>query len=92
MIEVKNIQKKFDDKVVIEEVSARMEAGRCNLIIGASGSGKTVLMKCMVGLLNPDLGSIFYNGNNFTAMEAEAKTLIRKEIGMLFKVPPYLTH
>ena len=47
MIEVKNIQKKFADKVVIEEVSARMEAGRCNLIIGASGSGKTVLMKCL---------------------------------------------
>jgi len=85
MIEVKNIQKKFDDKVVIEEVSARMEAGRCNLIIGASGSGKTVLMKCMVGLLNPDQGSIFYNGNNFTTMESEAKTLIRKEIGMLFQ-------
>ncbi|MBU6177186.1 MAG: ATP-binding cassette domain-containing protein [Bacteroidetes bacterium] len=85
MIEVKNIQKKFADKVVIEEVSARMEAGRCNLIIGASGSGKTVLMKCMVGLLNPDQGSIFYHGNNFTTMDTEAKTLIRKEIGMLFQ-------
>jgi phospholipid/cholesterol/gamma-HCH transport system ATP-binding protein len=85
MIEVKNIQKKFADKVVIEEVSARMEAGRCNLIIGASGSGKTVLMKCMVGLLNPDQGSIFYHGNNFTTMGTEAKTLIRKEIGMLFQ-------
>ena len=85
MIEVKNIQKKFGDKVVIEEVSAQMEAGRCNLIIGASGSGKTVLMKCMVGLLNPDQGSIFYHGNNFTTMEPEAKTLIRKEIGMLFQ-------
>ena len=85
MIEVKNIQKKFADKVVIEEVSARMEAGRCNLIIGASGSGKTVMMKCMVGLLNPDQGSIFYHGNNFTTMDTEAKTLIRKEIGMLFQ-------
>ncbi|MEY4585918.1 MAG: hypothetical protein RIT05_336 [Bacteroidota bacterium] len=85
MIEVKNIQKKFADKVVIEEVSAQMEAGRCNLIIGASGSGKTVLMKCMVGLLNPDQGSIFYHGNNFTTMDTEAKTLIRKEIGMLFQ-------
>lgn len=85
MIEVKNIQKKFADKVVIEEVSAQMEAGRCNLIIGASGSGKTVLMKCMVGLLNPDQGSIFYHGNNFTTMDTEAKTLIHKEIGMLFQ-------
>ncbi len=85
MIEVKNIQKKFGDKVVIEEVSARMETGRCNLIIGASGSGKTVLMKCMVGLLNPDQGNIFYHGTNFTTLEPEAKTLIRKEIGMLFQ-------
>jgi len=85
MIEVKNIQKKFGDKVVIEEVSAEMEAGRCNLIIGASGSGKTVLMKCMVGLLQPDQGSIYYNGNSFTAMDTESKTMIRKEIGMLFQ-------
>ncbi|MFZ9878271.1 MAG: ABC transporter ATP-binding protein [Chitinophagaceae bacterium] len=85
MIEVKNIQKQFGDKTVIEEVSASMETGRCNLIIGASGSGKTVLMKCMVGLLRPDRGEVFYNGIDFTNMDAAQKTEIRKEIGMLFQ-------
>ena len=85
MIEVKNIQKQFGDKTVIEEVSASMETGRCNLIIGASGSGKTVLMKCMVGLLRPDRGKVFYNGTDFTNMDAAQKTEIRKEIGMLFQ-------
>jgi phospholipid/cholesterol/gamma-HCH transport system ATP-binding protein len=62
-----------------------METGRCNLIIGASGSGKTVLMKCMVGLLRPDRGEVFYNGTDFTNMDAAQKTEIRKEIGMLFQ-------
>jgi phospholipid/cholesterol/gamma-HCH transport system ATP-binding protein len=85
MIEVKNIQKQFGDKTVIEEVSASMETGRCNLIIGASGSGKTVLMKCMVGLLRPDRGEVYYNGTDFTNMDAAQKTQIRKEIGMLFQ-------
>ncbi len=85
MIEVKNIKKSFDGKTVIEEVSAVMKAGQCNLIIGASGSGKTVLMKCMVGLFEPDGGEIVYNGKNFTTMGPEEKTEIRKEIGMLFQ-------
>src|SRR5258705_8107145 len=85
MIEVKNIHKSFGDKTVIEDVSAVMKSGQCNLIIGASGSGKTVLMKCMVGLFEPDGGDVLYNGNNFTAMDNDAKTGIRKEIGMLFQ-------
>jgi len=85
MIEVKNIHKSFDDKTVIEDVSAVMKAGQCNLIIGASGSGKTVLMKCMVGLFEPDAGEVLYSGNNFTEMDNDAKTDIRKEIGMLFQ-------
>ncbi|MBN8675719.1 MAG: ATP-binding cassette domain-containing protein [Chitinophagales bacterium] len=85
MIEVKNIQKKFGDKTVIQDVSAVMKAGQCNLIIGASGSGKTVLMKCMVGLFVPDEGEILYHGQNFTSMDAKAKTEVRKEIGMLFQ-------
>lgn len=85
MIEVKNIQKSFGEKVVIEEVSATMQSGQCNLIIGASGSGKTVLMKCMVGLLKPDLGEVLYDGINFTHMDPAGKTGIRKEIGMLFQ-------
>ncbi|HLG40538.1 MAG TPA: ATP-binding cassette domain-containing protein [Chitinophagaceae bacterium] len=85
MIEVKNIHKGFGDKVVIQDVSATMKAGQCNLIIGASGSGKTVLMKCMVGLFEPDSGEVLYNGHNFTTMNAEEKTAVRKEIGMLFQ-------
>ena len=78
MIEVKNIQKSFDSKIIIQDVSAVMKAGQCNLIIGASGSGKTVLMKCMVGLFDPDHGSILYGGHDFTAMEGRDKTEIRK--------------
>jgi phospholipid/cholesterol/gamma-HCH transport system ATP-binding protein len=85
MIEVKNIKKKFGDKVVIQDVSSVMKAGQCNLIIGSSGSGKTVLMKCMVGLFTPDHGQILYNGQDFTNMNTEEKTVIRKEIGMLFQ-------
>lgn len=85
MIEVKNIQKSFDGKTIIQDVSAVMKAGQCNLIIGASGSGKTVLMKCMVGLFEPDQGHVIYNGQDFTAMEGKDKTEIRKEIGMLFQ-------
>jgi len=85
MIEAKNIKKSFADKVVIDDVSATMKAGQCNLIIGASGSGKTVLMKCMVGLFTPDSGAVLYSGKNFTSMNVEDKTEIRKEIGMLFQ-------
>src|SRR5574339_262013 len=85
MIEVKNIKKSFGDKTVIEDVSAVMKARQCNLIIGTSGSGKTVLMKCMVGLFVPDDGEILYNGENFTTMSRNEKTEIRKQIGMLFQ-------
>jgi phospholipid/cholesterol/gamma-HCH transport system ATP-binding protein len=85
MIEVKNIQKSFGDKTIIQNVSAVMKTGQCNLIIGASGSGKTVLMKCMVGLFEPDHGEVLYDGKNFTTMGREEKTEIRKEIGMLFQ-------
>lgn len=85
MIEVKNIKKSFGDKTVIEDVSSVMKAGQCNLIIGSSGSGKTVLMKCMVGLFEPDEGEVLYSGQNFTEMKGADKTEIRKEIGMLFQ-------
>ncbi len=85
MIELKNIEKSFGDKIIISDVSAVMNPGQCNLIIGASGSGKTVLMKCMVGLFEPDKGHVFYDGQDFTAMNHDEKTEIRKEIGMLFQ-------
>lgn len=70
---------------MIQDVSAVMKAGQCNLIIGSSGSGKTVLMKCMVGLFQPDQGEILYSGQNFTIMNPEEKTNIRTQIGMLFQ-------
>jgi phospholipid/cholesterol/gamma-HCH transport system ATP-binding protein len=85
MIEVKNIRKSFDGKTVIEDVSTVMKAGQCNLIIGTSGSGKTVLMKCMVGLFEPDAGEVLYGGKSFTSMSRSERTEIRKEIGMLFQ-------
>ena len=85
MIEVKNIKKVFGDKTIIEDVSSVMKAGQCNLIIGASGSGKTVLMKCMVGLFELNEGEVLYSGESFTAMTGSDKTEIRKQIGMLFQ-------
>lgn len=85
MIETKNIIKGFDDRIVINDVSTVLKTGKCNLIIGASGSGKTVLMKCIVGLFEPDKGEILYDGKNFTNMNRNERTEIRKEIGMLFQ-------
>lgn len=85
MIEVKNIRKSFGDKIVIDDISAVMKPGQCNLIIGSSGSGKTVLQKCIVGLFTPDNGNILYQGVDFVSMNAEDKKEIRKEIGMLFQ-------
>lgn len=85
MIEVKNIKKGFGDKAVIDDVSAVMEDGKCNLIIGSSGSGKTVFMKCLVGLFEPDSGEVLYNNEAFTTMSEEDKKEIRKQIGMLFQ-------
>src|SRR5688500_5517878 len=85
MIEVKNIRKSFDGKTVIEDVSCIMKAGQCNLIIGSSGSGKTVFMKCLVGLFTPDSGEILYSGESFTNMSVDQKKEVRKEIGMLFQ-------
>lgn len=85
MIEVKHIRKSFSGNVVLQDVTATMEAGKCNLIIGASGSGKTVFMKCLVGLFQPDSGEILYNNQNFSGMTVLEKKEIRKEIGMLFQ-------
>src|SRR3982751_325256 len=85
MIEVIDLKKGFNNKSVIEDVSALMNAGQCNLIIGSSGSGKTVFMKCLVGLFTPDSGDIIYGGKNFTRMNIDQKKTVRKEIGMLFQ-------
>ena len=85
MIEFKNIKKSFGEKVVLNDVSHIMETGKCNLIIGTSGSGKTVLQKCLVGLFEPDNGEIIYDGTNFTDMDIEHRKLLRQQIGMLFQ-------
>ena len=85
MIDVKNLQKNFGDRTIINDVSLVMEAGKCNLIIGSSGSGKTVFMKCLVGLFVPDSGQILYGGKDFVTMSGEDKKTIRQEIGMLFQ-------
>jgi phospholipid/cholesterol/gamma-HCH transport system ATP-binding protein len=85
MIEVKDIKKGFGEKVVINDVSAVFQTGKCNLIIGTSGSGKTVLMKCLVGLFEPDSGEITYDGMNFSEMNEDNRKELRQSIGMLFQ-------
>jgi phospholipid/cholesterol/gamma-HCH transport system ATP-binding protein len=85
MIEFKNITKRFGDKLVLNDVSHAMQTGKTNLIIGTSGSGKTVLQKCLVGLFEPDQGEIIYDGVSFTEMEDEQRKLLRQQIGMLFQ-------
>ena len=86
MIEVKNVNKTFGDTQVLFDISTQFEPGRVNLIIGGSGSGKSVLTKCIVGLHEVDEGgSVAYDGRVFTAMDKRERTQIRKEIGMLFQ-------
>jgi phospholipid/cholesterol/gamma-HCH transport system ATP-binding protein len=85
MIEIKNVGKAFGDKQILKGVSAVMETGKTNLIIGTSGSGKTVLQKCMVGLFEVDNGEILYDGNSFTSMPEEERKELRQQIGMLFQ-------
>ena len=85
MIEIKNVSKSFGDKKILDGVSAVMETGKTNLIIGTSGSGKTVLQKCMVGLFEVDSGDMIFDGNDLTTMRQEDRKLLRQQIGMLFQ-------
>ena len=85
MIEVKDITKSFEDKTVLHDVSATFETGKTNLIIGQSGSGKTVLMKSLVGLLRPDSGQILFDGRDLLTMSAADIKNLHREIGMLFQ-------
>lgn len=85
MIEAKNVYKGFASKQVLEDVSCDFESGKVNLIIGGSGSGKTVFMKCLVGLMEVDKGSIEYDGRNFSNMTFKERKPIRQEIGMVFQ-------
>ena len=85
MIEIADISKSFDGKQILYNIDGRFEQGKTNLIIGASGTGKTVLLKCIVGLIKPDTGSVYYDGREFTHADRDLKTEIRREIGMLFQ-------
>ena len=85
MIEVKNLYKSFDDKDVLKDISTVFEDGKTNLIIGQSGSGKTVLMKNLVGLLEPTSGQVLYDGRDFVAMSKQEKVHMRREMGMIFQ-------
>ena len=85
MITVKNLYKEFDNRYVLEDISLTYNPGQCSLIIGASGSGKTVLLKSIVGLHTPEKGEIWYDDKLFTQMELKQKKELRKEIGMLFQ-------
>jgi phospholipid/cholesterol/gamma-HCH transport system ATP-binding protein len=85
MIKINHISKTFGDKPVLKDISGTFEKGKANLIIGASGTGKSVLLKCIVGLIAPDTGTVFYDLNNFTEADKEVKSEIRREIGMLFQ-------
>ncbi|MDE7467863.1 MAG: ATP-binding cassette domain-containing protein [Muribaculaceae bacterium] len=85
MIEVKNVIKSFDGRTVLHDVSATFYTGRTNLIIGQSGSGKTVMMKSLVGLIRPDSGEILFDGRNLLTMDTQQVRELRKEIGMLFQ-------
>jgi phospholipid/cholesterol/gamma-HCH transport system ATP-binding protein len=85
MIRAENIGKRFGDREVLKDISATFESGQTNLIIGKSGSGKTVFMKCLVGLLDIDEGDIWYGDILFSKLDFRAKKEIRKNMGMLFQ-------
>ena len=85
MIELKHLYKSFEDKEVLKDINAVFENGKTNLIIGQSGSGKTVLMKNIVGLLTPTSGQVLYDGRDFVQMNKREQVLIRREMGMIFQ-------
>jgi phospholipid/cholesterol/gamma-HCH transport system ATP-binding protein len=85
MIQTINIHKTFGDNTVLKGIDAEFKAGKNNLIIGGSGSGKTTFLKCIVGLHAPEEGEVIYDGQNFTAMHFVERVEIRKHIGMLFQ-------
>lgn len=85
MIKVNHVKKAFGDKVVLQDVDATFYPGKCNLIIGTSGSGKTVLQKLLVGLMDPDSGSICYEDQDIVKLNEEERAQLRRQIGMLFQ-------
>ena len=85
MIEIKNIQKSFNGRQVLTGISGSFQPGDTSLIIGGSGTGKSVLLKCMIGLIEPDKGEVLYDGRNFLTADDETRKAIRREMGVLFQ-------
>jgi len=85
MIEIENIHKAYNGTPILNGISGKFEQGKTNLILGASGTGKSVLLKCIVGLTQPDEGRVLYDNREFTTANKTVKTEIRREIGMLFQ-------
>lgn len=85
MIKVENLYKSFEGKQVLKDINVEYEPGKCNMIIGASGSGKTVLLKNLIGLMEPDSGEIYYGDQRLTAMDYTQKKSLRQNIGILFQ-------
>ena len=85
MIQLKSICKSFEGRTVLDDINFTFENGKTNLIIGQSGSGKTVLMKCIVGLLTPEKGEVLYDNRNLLGMGKVEKKTLRKEMGMIFQ-------
>ena len=85
MIEVKHLYKSFEDKKVLKDINIVFEDGKTNLIIGQSGAGKTVLMRCVTGLIHPTKGEVLYDGRNFVNLKKRQQVLMRREMGMIFQ-------
>lgn len=85
MIQVKHLYKEFDGRNVLEDISINYKPGKCSLIIGASGSGKTVLLKCLIGLITPEHGDILYNDTDFNKLDIKKRKEMRQKMGMLFQ-------
>ena len=85
MIQVKSLYKRFADKEVLKGIDATFEAGKTNLVIGRSGAGKSVFVKCMIGLIQPDEGQVLYDGRNLLTMSKPELLRLRREMGMLFQ-------
>ena len=85
MIQLESVYKSFGERTVLNDINYTFENGKTNLIIGQSGSGKTVLMKCIVGLLTPEQGKVLYDGRNLLDMGKKEKKTLRREMGMIFQ-------
>ena len=85
MIQVKSLLKRFEDREVLKGIDATFETGKTNLVIGRSGAGKSVFVKCMIGLISPDQGEVLYDGRNLITMTKPELLRLRREIGMLFQ-------